>query len=125
MLDFDHKESSFLLGLCITLGTIVIGLASFLFYTTYIPKESPRCEYNGWAYANGQIYDSTDGCNTCFCNGGNTVCTEKACLEKSPTSCVYNGITYNEGESFQSGDGCNTCGCNNGEVACTLMGCNN
>ncbi|HOF78871.1 MAG TPA: hypothetical protein PLA45_00725 [Candidatus Dojkabacteria bacterium] len=115
-----NKDNPFLLGLSITLGTIVIGLISFLIYTNQVSKEPLRCEYNGWAYADGEIYDSTDGCNTCFCNDGKTVCTEKACAAKT---CTFEGNTYKEGESFQSSDGCNMCGCMNGEVTCTLMAC--
>lgn len=124
MITSDNNRNPFLLGLCIALGTLVIGLVSFLLYTTQVKKDPPRCEYNGWAYANGEIYDSTDGCNTCFCNSGNTVCTEKACGENlSGEFCVYGGKTYQNGESFKSTDGCNSCGCTDGKVACTLMAC--
>lgn len=121
----ENKKTNFLIGLCITLGTIVIGLISFLLYTNFAPQEIKRCEYNGWAYANGEIYDSADKCNTCFCNNGDTVCTKKACSNEQAgnSACTYNGTTYQEGDSFQSTDGCNSCGCNNGEVVCTLMAC--
>ena len=122
----DDKKKNFFIGLCITLGTVVVGLISFIIYLNLSPQEIKRCEYNGWAYANGEIYDSSDGCNTCFCNNGATVCTERACTGEvigEKKSCTYNGITYKDGEGFDSTDGCNSCGCNDGEVACTLMAC--
>jgi hypothetical protein len=74
-------DKNFWVSLSIVLGTIAIGLASYLFYSSRINinKESPRCEYNGWAYADKEIYESIDGCNTCFCDDGETVCTEMAC----------------------------------------------
>ncbi len=124
----EDNKKSFLTGLCITMGTVIIGLVSFIIYRNLSPQEVKRCEYNGWAYANGEIYDSSDGCNTCFCNNGDTVCTKEECVGDSGNtqekeSCIYNGITYKDGEGFSSTDGCNSCGCNNGEVACTLMAC--
>jgi len=76
-----EKKINFLYGILITLGTIVVGLVSYIFYTenTTLFKEPNRCEYNGWAYADKEVYDSVDGCNTCFCYDGETICTEKAC----------------------------------------------
>jgi len=119
-----HKDNPFLLGLSITLGTVVIGLVSFILYTNQISKEPIPCEYNGWAYADGEIYDSSDGCDTCFCNDGKTICTDNVCDAKiNVKTCTYEGKTYKEGEGFKSSDGCNTCGCMNGEVTCTLMAC--
>ena len=75
------KNTEFGYTLAITLGTIVIGLVSYILYTGNISKlrEAPRCEYNGWAYADKETYDSIDGCNTCFCHTGQTVCTQKEC----------------------------------------------
>jgi len=120
----DNKQNSFLLGLSITLGTIVIGLISFLLYTTQVQKEAPRCEYNGWAYADGEIYESIDKCDTCFCDDGKTICTNNPCDAKiTLKTCTYEGKTYKEGDGFKSSDGCNSCGCMNGEVTCTLMAC--
>jgi len=80
----DEKERNFALGLAITLGTIVLGLISYIFFTsnTLPTKEPPRCEYNGWAYADKEIFDSSDGCNICFCHTGETICTENVCKEK-------------------------------------------
>lgn len=115
-----NKENSFLLGLSITLGTIVIGLSSFLLYTNEVSNKPLRCEYNGWAYADSEIYDSTDGCNVCFCNNGKTVCTEKECGKKV---CTYEGNTYREGEKIKSDDKCNICECIDGEITCTSIDC--
>lgn len=74
-------NKDFWISLCIVLGTISVGLASYIFYMSRvnISKEAPRCEYNGWAYADGENFDSTDGCNTCFCDDGLVSCTEKFC----------------------------------------------
>ena len=74
-------NKDFWINLSIVLGTIAIGLASYIFYSVRInaTKEAPRCEYNGWAYADGEIFDSSDGCNTCFCDDGSVACTEMAC----------------------------------------------
>ena len=72
-------DKNFLVGLCITLGTIVVGLVSYIVYTTEFRKELSRCEYYGWAYAHGETFDSVDGCNICSCNDGEIVCTLMHC----------------------------------------------
>ncbi len=88
----EDKGKNFAFGLAITLGTIVLGLISYIFFTsnTLIKKEPARCEYYGWAYADKETFDSKDGCNTCFCHMGEVVCTEKACnqnpLEEEPVT---------------------------------------
>jgi len=53
------KKTDFGYALAITLGTIVIGLVSYILYTENISKlrETPRCEYNGWAYADKETYE--------------------------------------------------------------------
>lgn len=80
MEEVKKKDNSFLLGLSITLGTILVGLISYIFFTSNLPgKNEERCEYAGWAYAHAESFDSTDGCNTCVCNNGITVCTEMVC----------------------------------------------
>lgn len=82
MEEYKKKDNSFLLGLCITLGTIVIGLISYIVFTSELTgREMARCEYNGWAYAHNESFDSTDGCNVCSCNNGEVVCTLMACEE--------------------------------------------
>jgi hypothetical protein len=82
MEEVKKKENSFLLGLSITLGTILVGLISYIFFTSNLPsKNEERCEYAGWAYAHGETFDSTDNCNVCVCNNGITVCTEMVCTE--------------------------------------------
>ncbi|MHC1716615.1 MAG: hypothetical protein AB9915_01810 [Candidatus Dojkabacteria bacterium] len=80
------KESSFLLGLCITLGTIVVGLISYVIYTTNFSSEKLMCEYNGWAYSDKDTFASSDGCNQCACSNGQVVCTEMACNTEIPIS---------------------------------------
>ena len=82
MEEYKKKDNSFLLGLSITLGTIVVGLISYIVFTSELPgREMARCEYNGWAYAHAETFDSTDGCNVCSCNDGEVVCTQLACEE--------------------------------------------
>jgi hypothetical protein len=83
MKEYKEKNNSFLLGLCITLGTIVIGLTSYIVFTSDLPgREMARCEYYGWAYAHKETFDSVDGCNICSCNDGFIVCTSMACDEE-------------------------------------------
>jgi hypothetical protein len=76
-----QKKIQFLYGVIITMGTIIVGLISYIFYTenSELFKQPNKCEYNGWAYSDGETYKSIDGCNTCFCSDGETVCTEMAC----------------------------------------------
>lgn len=75
------KDKNFWISLTIVLATICIGLISYLFYSARLnaTKESPKCEYNGWAYSDGDWFDSTDGCNQCICDDGFVSCTEIAC----------------------------------------------
>jgi len=82
MKEENKKDSSFLTGLCITLGTIIVGLVSYIVYTTDFQIEKNRCEYNGWAYAHGESFESSDGCNMCSCNNGEVVCTLMGCDEQ-------------------------------------------
>lgn len=79
----EDNGKSFAYGLAITLGTIVLGLISYIFYTSNIltTQQGERCEYNGWAYADKELFESADGCNTCFCHTGDVVCTQVACEE--------------------------------------------
>ncbi len=80
------------------------------------------CTYDGKSYPAGSTFPSSDGCNTCSCDGsGSIFCTERAC---APLSCLYEGKTYLPGESFPAADGCNTCGCGtDGTIACTKKAC--
>ena len=75
------KKINFAYRVAITLGTIIIGLVSYIFYSEniIIKKEIPMCEYNGWAYKDQQTFPSMDNCNTCFCDDGSVICTEISC----------------------------------------------
>ena len=123
----NQKKLNFVYGLAITFATITTGLVAFLYYSNDIgfKKEATRCEYNGWAYADKEIFDSVDTCNTCFCYDGETICTEKACGDTpiNPNNCTYNEAQFNNGDSFLSNDGCNSCSCTNGQVVCTQEAC--
>ncbi|NLZ24806.1 hypothetical protein GX888_03640 [Candidatus Dojkabacteria bacterium] len=79
----EEKNKTFGYGLSVTLATIVIGLVSYIYYTSNIlpNKQPPRCEYGGWAYADKETFESLDGCNTCFCHTGEIICTERECIE--------------------------------------------
>jgi hypothetical protein len=85
----DSKHSK-LVAVIITLGTIIVGLSSYIFYTTQIAKDSTkqRCEYNGWAYADGESFPASDGCNTCICSNGEVACTEMACEDEDTGVCL-------------------------------------
>lgn len=84
-----EKKIDFLTRVVITLATVIIGLVSYIFYTenTNLFVEAKRCEYNGWAYADKETYESIDGCNVCFCSNGETICTEKQCEDTSTKFC--------------------------------------
>jgi len=80
------KDNSFLLGLSITLGTIVIGLISYILYSTSFTPNKSVCEYNGWAYSDKESFVSSDGCNQCVCSDGEVVCTQMACTDESASN---------------------------------------
>lgn len=75
----EPKKYNFLVGLCITLGTIIIGLISFIVYFNTVSQQKARCDYAGWSYADGETFKSSDGCNYCACSNGQVVCTVMAC----------------------------------------------
>lgn len=116
----EKGSKNFTLGLAITLGTIVVGLVSYILYTenTFDILESPKCEYAGWAYSDKEVFDADDGCNVCFCHSGEIVCTEINCEE---SSCEYEGMTYEIGQQFQVE--CNTCICGENGITCTTQEC--
>jgi hypothetical protein len=83
MEEYKNKDNSFLLGLSITLGTIIIGLVSYIVFSTdFNPTpEYPRCEYRGWAYAHGETFTMDNDCNVCVCSNGELLCTDMVCTE--------------------------------------------
>ena len=94
----------------------------------------PTCTYNGRTYPYNVTFMATDGCNECWCAGGNPTanCTGMRCandaavigLEVGGKACSYDGKEYPSGATFPSTDGCNTCECLwFYEVACTMMAC--
>lgn len=87
MEDKDKKIDK-LQAVIITLCTVIVGLASYIFYISNTADDSTgnRCEYNGWAYTDGESFSASDGCNTCTCSNGDIVCTEMACVD-TPTTC--------------------------------------
>lgn len=80
---------------------------------------SGACEYRGKAYASGESFASSDGCNECRCDDGAVGCTLRDC----GATCEYAGTIYGEGEEFPADDGCNECSCTEGRVACTDVLC--
>lgn len=85
------------------------------------------CNYDGRDAAVGDVFTSSDGCNTCTCAADGAYCTEMACAPDGGADagvCAYNGKVYNPGDSFPSSDGCNSCGCSeDGRVPCTKKAC--
>ena len=77
----EERGKNFIQGLLITFGVIILGLVSYIYYTSHIltQKEAPRCEYKGWAYADKEAFDMGDDCNMCFCHSGEIICSEKNC----------------------------------------------
>ncbi len=80
-----EKKNDFLIKIIVLLSTILIGLISYIFYSENLQKkltsEKRTCEYNGWAYTDGESFSASDGCNMCVCSNGDVVCTEMACIE--------------------------------------------
>lgn len=74
-------RNNFLLSLSITLGTIALGLTSYIVYSEYKiqNKAMDRCPYQGWSYEHEESFDAGDRCNICVCNDGIVVCSEKEC----------------------------------------------
>ncbi len=85
-----------------------------------VKSAAVSCSYDSEAYAPGDSFPSTDGCNTCSCSSaGNVSCTRKACItcdpshepwndyKGTPTSCQFIRYSCPSGTtSFQ-----NACGC--------------
>ena len=86
-MDDKDKKISKLQAVIITLCTVIVGLASYTFYLSNAGDTATkqRCEYNGWAYTDGDSFLSIDGCNTCSCSDGEVFCTEMACVEDNST----------------------------------------
>ena len=85
-MDKKDQRTSKLQAVIITLCTVIVGLSSYIYYiSTKDNNTAQRCEYNGWAYADGESFAAEDGCNTCVCSNGEVVCTEMACVENSTT----------------------------------------
>lgn len=79
----ENKRHDFLIALCITLCTIILGLISYIVYFNTISQQKARCSYAGWSYADSETFKSSDGCNSCACSNGQVICTTMACTEKS------------------------------------------
>jgi hypothetical protein len=96
----EESKKKFGYGLSITLGTIVIGLISYIFYTSNLLQiQNPtRCEYGGWAYAHKEIFNSLDGCNTCFCYSGEITCTQNSCNDSDGIQISTDKDNYKQGE---------------------------
>lgn len=78
-----ENKNNFFFKLSITLGTIALGLVSYIVYSEYIIQNDvpDRCPYQGWEYEHGESFDAGDGCNVCVCNDGVIACTEKGCVD--------------------------------------------
>ncbi|MCB9644379.1 MAG: hypothetical protein H6728_15005 [Myxococcales bacterium] len=95
-------------------------------------REVYKCTYNGKLYNDGESFPATDGCNTCVCREGKTMCTLQACpqacgggsMSACPTGyyCNYNdgqcGAMNTKGICASQPKTCDNtnapvCGCNN------------
>lgn len=90
------------------------------------------CEYNGKTYQTGDMFPSSDGCNTCSCNpdgAQRVVCSNRACVDggvdASTETCPYMDLEYPVGEEFCAADKCNSCYCEQGtkNLVCTNRAC--
>lgn len=63
---------------------LCVGVIIFLFmYKNNL--SGTQCNYDAKIYQQGDVFKSTDGCNTCTCGNGNVACTEMACVSVFPT----------------------------------------
>merc|ERR1712110_135793 len=77
-------------------------------------------------YTDGQTYTSPDGCNSCRCVNGLSMCTLMACPpDTSNKTCtdLVSGRQYATGDIFLSTDGCNKCQCGEAGLTCTQKSC--
>ena len=95
------------------------------------------CTYDGTSHLLGDIFPSTDGCNTCECLWrwayNEVACTLNNCtgspvVDALPAStatagsCVYNGATFPLDVYFSAANGCGECHCRvDGQVTCSLQ----
>jgi hypothetical protein len=54
--------------------------------------EDTACSYDGKTYDDGDSFPSTDGCNTCSCEAGSVLCTEKGCPSCEDISTLYGAL---------------------------------
>jgi len=94
------------------------------------PTAGKSCTVNisgvSTTYTDGQTYTSPDGCNSCRCVNGLSMCTLMACPpDTTNMTCtdLVTGRRYAEGDSFLSTDGCNKCQCRADGIACTEKAC--
>ena len=62
-------------------GFLLMGLLGLVLSGLFAGcGQPPTCEYNKKVYKVGDIFPSTDGCNSCSCSeDGKVACTAKAC----------------------------------------------
>ncbi|XP_076799666.1 uncharacterized protein LOC143444348 isoform X2 [Clavelina lepadiformis] len=91
------------------------------------------CAYQGVTYNDGDMVESLDTCQSCTCQNGNVVCSQRECEElqclsqvtisgeccPSCSSCTYQREIYSEGSTFiSSRNPCLECLCESGETTC-------
>ncbi|TNE45800.1 MAG: hypothetical protein EP343_25665 [Deltaproteobacteria bacterium] len=72
------------------------------------------CLYNGQWYSQGATFASSDGCNTCSCDGSQVSCTEKACAPQTcgglaGTQCASDEYCHYEGGHCGAADQTGVC----------------
>ena len=123
-----HASST---GIALGLVGFLGLLATFVGCSGSVSNPAAGCDYNGKAYAVGDKFAASDGCNQCSCSeGGEVQCTLIGCgpgpgpePEPGGPYCTVDGKRYAPGQQV-SNDGCNTCSCfGSGEIACTQRAC--
>lgn len=76
------------------------------------------CWYNNTTFMNGDIYHAEDGCNTCECKSGNSVCTENKKCDTSKLSLYWGDKNFDLFEKPQEQGECNS------TEDCHVGGCN-
>lgn len=90
----NRKGSKRLLLILLWIFTVLLftglGIGGYWFLTKDRAQNCPSetqaktCTYDGKTYNDGDSFEATDGCNSCFCNNGAVSCTEMYCEEETP-----------------------------------------
>ncbi len=97
--------------------TIATGGSSVISDTTtggstviIVDAGRPQCLYNGVLYNAGDVFTSSDGCNSCTCEMNNGLTSVGCADDPACRACIQNGQGYPLGAAM-TGNVCATCSC--------------